>query len=76
MQMCLNCLQVFPLHSDSDEQMSLPPPSDFCYPPAFFPLQALSYAGGFGKVLVPHVVEREIVQADGSVVKRLESCTL
>ncbi|XP_026208468.1 ankyrin-2b isoform X5 [Anabas testudineus] len=32
--------------------------------------KALSYAGGFGKVLVPHVVEKEIVQDDGSVVKR------
>lgn len=37
------------------------------------PLQALSYAGGFGKGLLPHVVEREIVQDDGSVVKRLDS---
>lgn len=35
------------------------------------PLQALSYAGGFGKVLLPHVVEKEMVQEDGSVVKRL-----
>ncbi|XP_026186366.1 ankyrin-2b isoform X2 [Mastacembelus armatus] len=33
--------------------------------------KALSYAGGFGKVLLPHVVEKEIVQDDGSVVKRL-----
>ncbi|TNN42946.1 Ankyrin-2 [Liparis tanakae] len=32
--------------------------------------KALSYAGGFGKVLLPHVVEREVVQKDGSVVKR------
>ncbi|XP_026186409.1 ankyrin-2b isoform X7 [Mastacembelus armatus] len=32
--------------------------------------KALSYAGGFGKVLLPHVVEKEIVQDDGSVVKR------
>ncbi|XP_055362827.1 ankyrin-2b isoform X19 [Betta splendens] len=32
--------------------------------------KALSYAGGFGKVLLPHVVEREIVQEDGSVLKR------
>ncbi|XP_062418021.1 ankyrin-2b isoform X4 [Pungitius pungitius] len=31
---------------------------------------ALSYAGGFGKVLRLHVVEKEIVQDDGSVVKR------
>lgn len=40
--------------------------------PRFFPCQALSYAGGFGKVLVPHVVETELVQDDGSVVKRLD----
>ncbi|XP_036002029.1 ankyrin-2b isoform X6 [Fundulus heteroclitus] len=33
-------------------------------------VKALSYAGGFGKVLLPHVVEKEIVQEDGSVVKR------
>ncbi|XP_054863969.1 ankyrin-2b isoform X26 [Amphiprion ocellaris] len=32
--------------------------------------KALSYAGGFGKVLLPHVVEKEVVQDDGSVVKR------
>ncbi|KAM9717852.1 ankyrin-2b isoform 6-T6 [Menidia menidia] len=32
--------------------------------------KALSYAGGFGKVLLPHIVERDIVQDDGSVVKR------
>ncbi|XP_032438078.1 ankyrin-2b isoform X5 [Xiphophorus hellerii] len=32
--------------------------------------KALSYAGGFGKVLLPHVVEKEMVQEDGSVVKR------
>ncbi|XP_056298721.1 ankyrin-2b isoform X13 [Pseudoliparis swirei] len=32
--------------------------------------KALSYAGGFGKVLLPHVVESEVVQNDGSVVKR------
>ncbi|KAF3697517.1 Ankyrin-2 [Channa argus] len=32
--------------------------------------KALSYAGGFGKVFLPHVVENEIVQDDGSVVKR------
>ncbi|XP_077961942.1 ankyrin-2b isoform X11 [Gasterosteus aculeatus] len=31
---------------------------------------ALSYAGGFGKVLLPHVVEKAFVQDDGSVVKR------
>ncbi|XP_040886799.1 uncharacterized protein LOC121176786 [Toxotes jaculatrix] len=32
--------------------------------------KALSYAGGFGKVLLPHVVEKEVVQDDGSVVRR------
>ncbi|KAL7375171.1 hypothetical protein ABVT39_013108 [Epinephelus coioides] len=32
--------------------------------------KALSYAGGFGKMLLPHVVEKEIVRDDGSVVKR------
>ncbi|XP_058480386.1 ankyrin-2b isoform X26 [Solea solea] len=32
--------------------------------------KALSFAGGFGKVLMPHVVERQIVQDDGSVVRR------
>ncbi|XP_072314635.1 ankyrin-2b isoform X8 [Eucyclogobius newberryi] len=32
--------------------------------------KALVYAGGFGKVQLPHVLEREIVQDDGSVVKR------
>ncbi|XP_023279626.1 ankyrin-2-like isoform X2 [Seriola lalandi dorsalis] len=32
--------------------------------------KALSYAGGFGKALLPHVVEKEIVQDDGSVVRR------
>ncbi|XP_030286481.1 ankyrin-2b isoform X31 [Sparus aurata] len=32
--------------------------------------KALSYAGGFGKMLLPHVVEKEVVQDDGSVVKR------
>ncbi|KAK2852029.1 hypothetical protein Q5P01_008305 [Channa striata] len=32
--------------------------------------KALSYAGGLGKVLLPHVVEKEIVQDDGSVLKR------
>ncbi|XP_073330755.1 ankyrin-2b [Pagrus major] len=32
--------------------------------------KALSYAGGFGKMLLPHVVEKEFVQDDGSVVKR------
>uniref|UniRef100_A0A4W6E9F5 Ankyrin 2 n=1 Tax=Lates calcarifer TaxID=8187 RepID=A0A4W6E9F5_LATCA len=34
--------------------------------------KALSYAGGFGKALLPHVVEKEIVQDDGSVVRRLD----
>lgn len=42
-------------------------------PLAPLPLQALSYAGGFGKVSVPHVVEKEVVQDDGSVVKRLDN---
>ncbi|RVE60131.1 hypothetical protein OJAV_G00177840 [Oryzias javanicus] len=40
--------------------------------------KALGYAGGFGKVLLPHVVEKETVQSDGSVVKRSrmhKSCT-
>ncbi|XP_069374509.1 ankyrin-2b isoform X21 [Paralichthys olivaceus] len=32
--------------------------------------KALSYAGGFGKQLLPHVVEKEFVQDDGSVVRR------
>ncbi|KAM7377645.1 hypothetical protein PAMA_014109 [Pampus argenteus] len=32
--------------------------------------KALGYAGGFGKVLLPQLVEKEIVQDDGSVVKR------
>uniref|UniRef100_UPI003AACCFB2 ankyrin-2b n=1 Tax=Centroberyx gerrardi TaxID=166262 RepID=UPI003AACCFB2 len=32
--------------------------------------KALSYAGGFGKILLPHLVEKEVVQDDGSVVKR------
>ncbi|CAN9509792.1 unnamed protein product [Ophioblennius macclurei] len=32
--------------------------------------KALSYAGGFGKVLLPDVAEKEVVQDDGSVVKR------
>ncbi|XP_029695534.1 ankyrin-2b isoform X7 [Takifugu rubripes] len=36
--------------------------------------KALSYAGGFGKALVPRVVEKEIVQDDGSVVKRSQMC--
>ncbi|KAM8900535.1 LOW QUALITY PROTEIN: ankyrin-2b [Spinachia spinachia] len=32
--------------------------------------KALSYAGGFRKVLLPHVVEKEIFRDNGSVVKR------
>uniref|UniRef100_A0AAV2KRE4 Ankyrin-2 n=1 Tax=Knipowitschia caucasica TaxID=637954 RepID=A0AAV2KRE4_KNICA len=32
--------------------------------------KALVYAGGFGKVQIPHVIEREVVQEDGSVVRR------
>lgn len=32
----------------------------------------MSYAGGFGKVLMPYIVEKEIVQDDGSVIKRLD----
>ncbi|XP_030636370.1 ankyrin-2b [Chanos chanos] len=32
--------------------------------------KALSYAGGFGKVLLPHLIEKEVVKEDGSVVKR------
>ncbi|KAK1175009.1 ankyrin-2-like isoform X6 [Acipenser oxyrinchus oxyrinchus] len=32
--------------------------------------QALSYAGGSGKVLLPCLVEQEIVKEDGSVIKR------
>ncbi|XP_035772220.1 ankyrin-2-like [Neolamprologus brichardi] len=32
--------------------------------------KAMSYAGAFGKVLMPHIVEKELVQDDGSVVKR------
>ncbi|XP_056156739.1 ankyrin-2b [Lampris incognitus] len=34
--------------------------------------KALGYAGGFGKILLPHLVEKDIVQEDGSVVKRVE----
>ncbi|XP_046904778.1 ankyrin-2b [Hypomesus transpacificus] len=36
--------------------------------------KALSYAGGFGKILLPHLVEREVVKDDGSVVKRTQMC--
>ncbi|XP_061566214.1 ankyrin-2-like [Cololabis saira] len=32
--------------------------------------KALGYAGGLGKVLLPHIVETDVVQDDGSVVKR------
>ncbi|XP_036406659.1 ankyrin-2b [Megalops cyprinoides] len=32
--------------------------------------QALSYAGGFGKMDIPHLVEKEIVKEDGSVIRR------
>ncbi|XP_051523161.1 ankyrin-2-like [Myxocyprinus asiaticus] len=32
--------------------------------------KALSYVGGFGKVHLPHLVEREVVKDDGSVVRR------
>ncbi|XP_051576840.1 ankyrin-2-like [Myxocyprinus asiaticus] len=32
--------------------------------------KALSYVGGFGKVHLPHLVEREVVKEDGSVVRR------
>ncbi|XP_028838018.1 ankyrin-2b isoform X25 [Denticeps clupeoides] len=32
--------------------------------------KALRYAGDFGRVLLPHLVEREVVKEDGSVVKR------
>ncbi|KAG9345527.1 hypothetical protein JZ751_008671 [Albula glossodonta] len=34
--------------------------------------QALSYAGGLGKVHVPHLVEKEIVKEDGSVIRRTQ----
>ncbi|KAL0970442.1 hypothetical protein UPYG_G00242010 [Umbra pygmaea] len=36
--------------------------------------KALSYAGGFGKMELPHLVEKEFVKDDGSVVKRTEMC--
>ncbi|XP_028329956.1 ankyrin-2b isoform X27 [Gouania willdenowi] len=36
--------------------------------------KALGYAGGFEKTLLPHVVEKEVVQDDGSVVKRSQMC--
>lgn len=38
---------------------------------ASFP-QALSYFGGFRKVQIPRVVEQEILQPDGSVIRRFE----
>ncbi|KAM4612398.1 ankyrin-2b [Polymixia lowei] len=34
--------------------------------------KALGYAGGFGKILLPHLVEKEVLQDDGSVVKRTQ----
>ncbi|XP_061107009.1 ankyrin-2b isoform X4 [Conger conger] len=34
--------------------------------------QALRYAGGFGKVHLPHLVEKEIVKEDGSVIRRTQ----
>lgn len=58
-----------PARSERPAQLIPLPP----HPLAPLPLQALSYAGGFGKVSVPHVVEKEVVQDDGSVVKRLEN---
>ncbi|KAK6323083.1 hypothetical protein J4Q44_G00054220 [Coregonus suidteri] len=36
--------------------------------------KALSYAGGFGKIQLPHLVEKEVVKDDGSVVKRTQMC--
>lgn len=39
----------------------------------FCHIQALSYAGGFGKIQLPHLVEKEVVKEDGSVVKRFEN---
>ncbi|XP_068455704.1 ankyrin-2b isoform X10 [Clinocottus analis] len=36
--------------------------------------KALSYAGGFAKGLPPHVVQTEVVQDDGSVLKRSRMC--
>lgn len=35
-------------------------------------VQALSFIGGFDKVLLPHLVEKEVVKEDGSVVRRSE----
>ncbi|XP_031688393.1 ankyrin-3 isoform X25 [Oncorhynchus kisutch] len=34
--------------------------------------KALSYAGGFGKIQLPHLVEKEVVKEDGCVVKRTQ----
>ncbi|XP_070294008.1 ankyrin-2 isoform X1 [Salvelinus sp. IW2-2015] len=34
--------------------------------------KALSYAGGFGKIQLPHLVEKEVVKDDGSVIKRTQ----
>ncbi|KAM9400474.1 uncharacterized protein ACWYII_030390 isoform 3-T3 [Salvelinus alpinus] len=34
--------------------------------------KALSYAVGFGKIQLPHLVEKEVVKDDGSVVKRTQ----
>ncbi|XP_064199732.1 ankyrin-2b isoform X28 [Anguilla rostrata] len=34
--------------------------------------KALSYAGGFGKMHLPHLVEKEIVKEDGSVIRRTQ----
>lgn len=42
----------------------------------FCPMQALSYAGGFGKILIPHLVEKEFVKDDGSVVKRFDNSSM
>lgn len=35
-------------------------------------VQALTFIGGFDKVLLPHLVEKEVVKENGSVVKRSE----
>ncbi|XP_058250485.1 ankyrin-2b isoform X15 [Hemibagrus wyckioides] len=34
--------------------------------------KALSYAGGFDKVLLPHLVEKEIMKEDGSIIRRTQ----
>ncbi|XP_028973200.2 ankyrin-2b isoform X4 [Esox lucius] len=36
--------------------------------------KALSYAGGFGTIQLPHLVEKEVVKDDGSVVNRTQMC--